>query len=52
MKMRHLLAAAALSIPSLLHAQVVFEATYSIQQRGKDIGTEHVIRTSLPFFSS
>ena len=43
MKMRHLLAAAALSVPSLLPAQVVFEATYSVQQRGKDIGTEHVI---------
>jgi hypothetical protein len=43
MKMRHLLAVAALSVPSLLPAQVVFEATYSVQQRGKDIGTEHVI---------
>lgn len=41
--MRHLLAAAALSVPSLLPAQVVFEATYSVQQRGKDIGTEHVV---------
>jgi len=42
MIMRHLLAAAALSVPSSLCAQVVFEATYSVQQRGKDIGTEHV----------
>ena len=41
--MRHLLAAAALTIPSLLHAQAGFEATYSVQQRGKDIGTEHVV---------
>ncbi len=46
--MRHLLAAAALSVPSLLRAQVVFEATYSVQQRGKDIGTEHVILRSAP----
>ena len=43
MIMRHLLAAAALSVPSSLCAQVVFEATYSVQQHGKDIGTEHVI---------
>lgn len=43
MNMRHLLAAAALSIPSSLAAQVIFEATYSVQQRGKDIGTEHVV---------
>jgi len=48
MKMRHLLAAAALSVPSLLPAQVVFEATYSVQQRGKDIGTEHVTLRSTP----
>jgi hypothetical protein len=48
MKMRHLLAAAALSVPSLLRAQVVFEATYSVQQRGKDIGTEHVILRNAP----
>ena len=48
MKMRHLLAAAALSIPSLLPAQVVYEATYSVQQRGKDIGTEHVILRNAP----
>jgi hypothetical protein len=48
MKMRHLLAAAALSVPSLLRAQVVFEATYSVQQRGKDIGTEHVILRTAP----
>src|SRR4029453_14562274 len=49
MKMRHLLAAAALSIPSSLAAQVVYEATYSVQQRGKDIGTEHVVlRNSAP----
>ncbi len=41
--MRHLLAAAALSIPSSLAAQVVFDATYSVQQHGKDIGTEHVV---------
>jgi hypothetical protein len=43
MNMRHLLAAAALSIPSSLAAQVIFEATYSVQQHGKDIGTEHVV---------
>ncbi len=43
MRMRHLLAAAALSVPATLSAQVVYEATYSVQQRGKDIGTEHVI---------
>jgi hypothetical protein len=43
MNMRHLLAAAALSFPSSLPAQVVFEATYSVQQRGKDIGTEHIV---------
>ena len=48
MKMRHLVAAAALSIPSLLSAQVVFEATYSVQQRGKDIGTEHVVLRNAP----
>ena len=48
MKMRHLLAAAALSVPSLLPAQVVYEATYSVQQRGKDIGTEHVILRNAP----
>jgi hypothetical protein len=46
MNMRHLLAAAALSIPASLPAQVVFEATYSVQQRGKDIGTEHVVLQS------
>ena len=46
MHMRHLLAAAALSVPSSLPAQVVFEATYSVQQRGKDIGTEHVVLRS------
>src|SRR4029434_2165014 len=43
MHMRHLLAAAALSVSSSLQAQVVYEATYSVQQRGKDIGTEHVV---------
>lgn len=46
MNMRHLLAAAALSIPSSLPAQASFEATYSVQQRGKDIGTEHVVLRS------
>jgi hypothetical protein len=48
MKMRHLLAAAALGIPSSLPAQVVFEATYSVAQRGKDIGTEHVVLRNTP----
>lgn len=41
--MRHLLAAAALSLPATLSGQVVYEATYSVQQRGKDIGTERVV---------
>jgi len=48
MNMRHLLAAAALSIPSSLAAQVVFEATYAVQQHGKDIGTEHVVLRTSP----
>jgi hypothetical protein len=48
MKMRHLLAVAALSIPASLPAQVVFEATYSVAQRGKDIGTEHVVLRNVP----
>jgi hypothetical protein len=46
--MRHLLAAAALSIPASVSAQVVYEATYSVQQHGKDIGTEHVALRNSP----
>lgn len=49
MRIRYVIAFTALMAPVPVYGQDVFEATYSVQQRGKDIGTEHVIlRTEAP----
>ena len=44
--MRVLIAALILGTPLPATAQVLFEATYSVQQNGKEIGTEHVVLRS------
>jgi hypothetical protein len=44
--MRVLIAALVLVTPLPLRAQVLYDATYSVQQNGKDIGTEHVVLRS------
>jgi hypothetical protein len=44
--MRVLIAALVLGTPLPLRAQVLYDATYSVQQNGKDIGTEHVVLRS------
>jgi hypothetical protein len=44
--MRILIAALVLGTPLPARAQVLFEATYAVQQNGKDIGTERVVLRS------